>query len=1352
MTCEFLSGLTKLPFPAASITTGVGSLPISTLYLFLSARNRAGWTVASDPVTVNIAANTGVTVNFPPAARGIGTNFLRYSLSAGTTNDPIQSRQIAEWENYFPDGLTTRVLAPIALTLPAHILLAPTIATPANLPTGTGLINGMHRLISGGLPGNAAASYYKYSAYESRPVNAERIIEPIPGEKWVRVLSPYTGQFTDPYGVGGCAADVRSIDPNYIILPPAYDPNQPNPVKGVPIALTWRNNSSLPLKAGTNFGLEFRQGAENRTDAFNGKAIVTLKGFADGLGGLDKSDGGVGFLPWVDIDRVWSYGDDALGILTLDKDLPAGSSVVYEIAPYFTAQQFQGNLASGETISTYLYPYSQAGKNVAALASVTGDLVLPVGNRLHVLPKIGASVQIDRGSAIVKGYVFSEVGEQTVFGLTPNTANQKIVLDGNGVCTRRAAPLGSEVILAIVSTESGSGRIGTISLPLTIAANGSATLVLNYTGFANGKLAIDPRYPIIGGDLADFNVPFVDLYAVRGGIVYPALVSGTNRVAIVPSATATVAIDSLGASIAAPANPVDPLFDLFPPPIIAGVAGSSGSIAAGSYQFFAIYYYNGTTASKIDRTSPTVIRESTLSLADLYLLNQGWGRPIYNLADLRSIARSDTFGWQQRPVQGGSIFYYDPDSSAVDDGIAVFKPNYLANQAETGRWVIRRSFSITPKGAYSSTANYSYLELVTANGGSYLYINPGASTGQPLSNSSYWLQITEKGSKGDIGNTGAAGSPLNPRGTYSPSPSATYAKYDQVDLAGSSYYWANNTPGNTAPPGADWQLVSSIGLTGAAGTTGTTTVGSNPNIPAGGASATYTVASTTGIAVGQYYGFSGVAGTLLCTAIPTSTTVTLQNINAIAGSPIASSTKLVATGEKGNTGAAGSPLNPRGTYSASATYAKYDQVNLAGSSYYWANNTAGNNSPPGVDWQLVSSQGLPGVGDMNKSIYDIDNNGIVDDAAKLASNLPGYYLDRANHTNTQAAATITDFSEAVDDRVAALLVAGANITIVYNDPTNTLTVNSSGGLTAWQLKTADYTAVNGDRIRALVTTTNLTILCPANPTVGAEFEFQRLDTTSNSLIIDPNGKPFKSQANKDGLFNNGNIGLSERISYVDSTIGWLPQHDRLTYQTHVNNARILLQLNFEGANNSTIFTDSSSFNRSISSSGNAKLTTTSPLSGLSSGIFDGSGSYLTIPTDLAFNFGDGNFSIRGKLKTSQSAAYKAVISRRSSAGFTSGNWLIYNNSGSIEVWLGDFSSSTFMLKSTINVSDGISHTFDWRRIGNIWTLSIDGNISATITSNLIVATSVLNIIVARDITSPIYDYAGLIDDLIVETL
>jgi hypothetical protein len=50
------------------------------------------------------------------------------------------------------------------------------------------------------------------------------------------------------------------------------------------------------------------------------------------------------------------------------------------------------------------------------------------------------------------------------------------------------------------------------------------------------------------------------------------------------------------------------------------------------------------------------------------------------------------------------------------------------------------------------------------------------------------------------------------------------------------------------------------------------------------------------------------------------------------------------------------------------------------------------------------------------------------------------------HTHT--ASEVTDFAEAVDDRVGSLLVAGSNITLDYNDAANTLTVAStaSGGV------------------------------------------------------------------------------------------------------------------------------------------------------------------------------------------------------------------------------------------------------------------------------------------------------------------
>lgn len=52
---------------------------------------------------------------------------------------------------------------------------------------------------------------------------------------------------------------------------------------------------------------------------------------------------------------------------------------------------------------------------------------------------------------------------------------------------------------------------------------------------------------------------------------------------------------------------------------------------------------------------------------------------------------------------------------------------------------------------------------------------------------------------------------------------------------------------------------------------------------------------------------------------------------------------------------------------------------------------------------------------------------------------------KANSSHTHASTGITDFAEAVDDRVSSLLVAGTNITLTYNDGAGTLTIDAAGG-------------------------------------------------------------------------------------------------------------------------------------------------------------------------------------------------------------------------------------------------------------------------------------------------------------------
>lgn len=66
-------------------------------------------------------------------------------------------------------------------------------------------------------------------------------------------------------------------------------------------------------------------------------------------------------------------------------------------------------------------------------------------------------------------------------------------------------------------------------------------------------------------------------------------------------------------------------------------------------------------------------------------------------------------------------------------------------------------------------------------------------------------------------------------------------------------------------------------------------------------------------------------------------------------------------------------------------------------------------------------------------------------AGATANSSDATLLARANHTGTQLSTTISDFTEAAQDAVAASLVPGANVAINYDDAANTITIASSGG-------------------------------------------------------------------------------------------------------------------------------------------------------------------------------------------------------------------------------------------------------------------------------------------------------------------
>lgn len=82
------------------------------------------------------------------------------------------------------------------------------------------------------------------------------------------------------------------------------------------------------------------------------------------------------------------------------------------------------------------------------------------------------------------------------------------------------------------------------------------------------------------------------------------------------------------------------------------------------------------------------------------------------------------------------------------------------------------------------------------------------------------------------------------------------------------------------------------------------------------------------------------------------------------------------------------------------------------------------------------------VSDYDASQVDNDS-GVTGSTVKDA--LDWLLANKAALSHTHTSTAITDFAEAVDDRVGALLVAGTNITLTYNDGANTLTIAASGG-------------------------------------------------------------------------------------------------------------------------------------------------------------------------------------------------------------------------------------------------------------------------------------------------------------------
>ena len=151
------------------------------------------------------------------------------------------------------------------------------------------------------------------------------------------------------------------------------------------------------------------------------------------------------------------------------------------------------------------------------------------------------------------------------------------------------------------------------------------------------------------------------------------------------------------------------------------------------------------------------------------------------------------------------------------------------------------------------------------------------------------------------------------------------------------------------------------------------------------------------------------------------------------------------TGPKGDPGPQG-PTGPPGQRGATG---QPGQPGAPGSQ-----GPKGDVGPPGQkgDTGNTGAQGIPGPPGQDgvDGVDGVDGSGVpgtldplMDGVAAPGTAIP-YSREDHKHPSDTSKVDNANLSEAIDDRVAALLQAGTNVTLTYNDTANTLTIAASG--------------------------------------------------------------------------------------------------------------------------------------------------------------------------------------------------------------------------------------------------------------------------------------------------------------------
>ena len=160
-------------------------------------------------------------------------------------------------------------------------------------------------------------------------------------------------------------------------------------------------------------------------------------------------------------------------------------------------------------------------------------------------------------------------------------------------------------------------------------------------------------------------------------------------------------------------------------------------------------------------------------------------------------------------------------------------------------------------------------------------------------------------------------------------------------------------------------------------------------------------------------------------------------------------------------------------------------------------------------------------------------------------------------------------------------------------------------------------------------------------------------------------------------------------------------------------ANVVMMLDFAGSNGSASIIDICSNPKAITAMGNAQISTARAKFGTASGLFDGSGDFLTIPVGTTdFAFGSGDFCLDGWVYPTVSSGNQMMFcgqgNNTNASGCTSALYVM--GTAKSDIYIGGGGCSVNSPNPAINTWSHVA----WERFGSNWTTYLNGAVVDTI--------------------------------------